>query len=137
MKGDVSSPCVNTEREELKTYRTGRFVASLVFLGLSVLVIGLAIGLVSSELFPYDVEVKDGVSALGVMLLLFLSVAVMMASIVLAFAFSLIGFLCGIVSLKSLPSDTVRIVAIISTVLNGMLHSFLLVIIVLVVIGML
>ena len=107
-------------------YKIRRFVISLVFLALSIVALGVGIGALNA-LMPTDVEIDNGIAAFGVMLLMYMWIFVMAVSFVFVFLFSLGGFLCGIFSLKSLPNRTMRISAIVSTVLNGIIMSISLV----------
>ena len=106
--------------QDQPTYRLGKFVMSLVFLALSIVALGVGIGALNA-LMPTDVEIDNGIAAFGVMLLMYMWIFVMAVSFVFVFLFSLGGFLCGIFSLKSLPNKAMRIIAIISAVLSGIM----------------
>ena len=137
MMDDHSISCENNASEALKSYRTGRFIASLVFLVLSIAVVCVGIGVVSAIL-PSAPEINDGVAAFGFVLLMYLWVFVIIVSLVFALVFSLVGLVCGISSLKALPSNAIKVIAVISTVLNGiiMTASFIPVILIVVVLIM-
>lgn len=106
--------------QDQPTYRIGRFVMSLVFLALSIVALGVGIGVINA-LMPTDVETDNGIAAFGAMLVIYMWIFVMAVSFVFVLVFSLGGFLCGIFSLKSLPNKAMRIIAIISAVLNGII----------------
>lgn len=111
---------VKVTYEEQTEYRIGKFVMSLVFLALSIVALGVGIGALNA-LMPTDVEIDNGAAAFGVMLLMYMWIFVMAVSFLFVFLFSLGGFLCGIFSLKGLPNKAMRIIAIISTVLSGIM----------------
>ena len=107
--------------QDQPTYRIGKFVMSLVFLALSIVALGVGIGVLNA-LMPTDVEIDNGIAVFGVMLLMYRWIFVMAVSFVFVFLFSIGGFLCGITSLKRLPNKATKIIAIISTVMNGILN---------------
>ena len=112
---------VKVTYEEQTEYRIGKFVMSLVVLALSIVALGVGIGALNA-LMPTDVEIDNGIAVFGVMLLMYMWIFVMAVSFVFVFLFSIGGFLCGITSLKRLPNKATKIIAIISTVMNGILN---------------
>ena len=112
---------VKVTYEEQTEYRIGKFVMSLVFLALSIVALGVGIGVLNA-LMPTDVEIDNGIAVFGVMLLMYMWIFVMAVSFVFVFLFSIGGFLCGITSLKRLPNKATKIIAIISTVICGILN---------------
>ena len=107
--------------EEQTEYRIGKFVMSLVFLALSIVALSVGIGVLNA-IMPTDVEIDNGIASFGGMLLMYMWIFVMAVSFVFVFLFSIGGFLCGITSLKRLPNKATKIIAIISTVMNGILN---------------
>ena len=112
---------VKVTYEEQTEYRIGKFVMSLVFLALSIVALGVGIGVLNA-LMPTDVEIDNGIAVFGGMLLMYMWIFVMAVSFVFVFLFSIGGFLCGITSLKRLPNKATKVIAIISTVICGILN---------------
>ena len=112
---------VEVTYEEQTEYRIGRFVTSLVFLAISLAFVVLAVGLMTYD-YPEYTEDMGGLQALELLSMIFANGMDGLASFAFVFVCSLIGFLCGITSLKRLPNKATKIIAIISTVMNGILN---------------
>ena len=116
---------VEVTYEEQTEYRIGRFVASLVFLAISLAFVVLAVGFMTYD-YPEYTEDMGGLQALlqalELLSMIFANGMDGLASFAFVFVCSLIGFLCGITSLKRLPNKATKIIAIISTVINGILN---------------
>ena len=112
---------VEVTYEEQTEYRIGRFVTSLVFLAISLAFVVLAVGFMTYD-YPEYTEDMGGLQALELLSMIFANGMDGLASFAFVFVCSLIGFLCGITSLKRLPNKATKIIAIISTVMNGILN---------------
>ena len=114
---------VKVTYEEQTEYRIGRFVTSLVFLAISLAFVVLAVGLMTYD-YPEYTEDMGGLQTLALFSMIFANEGGVLASFVCLFVCSLIGFLSGITSLKRLPNKATKVIAIISTVMNGILNVF-------------
>ena len=119
---DNQNTYVEANKEEPTEYRIGRFVVSLVCLIISLVFVVLVIGSMTYD-YPEYSEDMGGLQTLEWLSMIFLNGVGVLASFTYIFIFSLIGFLCGITSLKRLPNKATKVIAIISTVMNGILNA--------------
>jgi len=113
---------IDADQEKQNEYRIGKFVASLIFLTFSFILLCLIVNLFMYELPEYT-EDMGGLAALAWLGMAFSNGIGILTAFTFMFVCSLIGFLCGINSLKCLPNKTTKVIAIISTVLNGILNA--------------
>ena len=120
MDKEITYDVIN--QEDKPKNRTGLFVTSLVFLAVSLAFVVLAVGLMTYD-YPEYTEDMGGLQALELFSMIFANEGGVLASFVCLFVCSLIGFLSGITSLKRLPNKATKIIAIISTVMCGIINA--------------